>query len=68
MVSGNWLALVLVAILLDGQVHQMFPLEQRTVGLPRTQKSLGDAGPDLSRCHHETRTVCASGEGNPEHR
>ena len=64
MVSGKWLALVLVALLLDRQVHQMFPLEQRTGGLPRTKKSLGDgdAGPDLGRCHHETRTVVPPGK------
>ena len=30
----------------------MFPLKQRTEGRPRIRKSLGDAGPDLSRCHH----------------
>ena len=64
MVSGKWLALVLVALLLVGQVHQMFPLEQITGGLPRTKKSLGDgdAGPDLGRCHHETRTVVPQGK------
>ena len=38
-VSSKWSALASPAILLVVLVHQMFPLEQRTVGLPE-QRSL----------------------------